>query len=131
MSVGRSGLVYGSGALRAAARGDRIMWALHRAALTSGIAPIVPAVAIADGFRTEARGDRLNDLLDGSEVESMSEVAAQRAGELASKVPTTDIVAATVADTAARHNCAVVASRQNALSGAASLLGHKLVLYAV
>jgi len=35
------------------------------------------------------------------------------------------------AETAARRNCAVVASRQNALRATASLLGHELVLYSV
>jgi hypothetical protein len=52
-------------------------------------------------------------------------------GELAVKASTTDLIAASVADTAARRNCAVVAARQNALSNASGLLGHKLVLHAV
>jgi hypothetical protein len=51
----REGLVYGLGALHAAARGDRMMWALHRAALANGIVPLVPAVTVAEGYRTEAR----------------------------------------------------------------------------
>src|SRR5216684_2008371 len=49
----------------AAARGDRMMWALHRAALSNGIVPVIPAVAVAEGFRTEARSDRITELLDG------------------------------------------------------------------
>jgi hypothetical protein len=131
MAVTRAGLVYGVGALRAAARGDRILWALHRAALTNGIVPIVPAAAIAEGFRTEARSDRIADLLDGSEVEALSDDEARRTGELAAKASTTDLVAATVAEVAARRNCAVVANRQAALTTAANLLGHKLVLHAL
>ena len=39
--------MYGVGALHAAARGDRMMWALHRAALSNGIVPVIPAVAVA------------------------------------------------------------------------------------
>jgi hypothetical protein len=131
MAVTRAGLVYGVGAMRAAARGDRTFWALHRAALTHGIVPVVPVSVIAEGFRTEARGDRLQDMLDGSEIEVMDSNGARRVGELAVKASTTDLVAACVAETAARRNCAVVASRQNALNNASGLLGHKVVLHAV
>jgi hypothetical protein len=129
MASTRSGLVYGVGALRAAARGDRAFWAVHRAALSHGIVPIVPAPVIAEGFRTEARGDRIQALLDGAEVEAMGASQARRVGELAVKAATTDLVAASVAETAARRNCAVIAARQNALVSAAWLLGHKLVLH--
>jgi hypothetical protein len=131
MAVTRAGLVYGVGAMRAAARGDRAFWALHRAALAHGIVPVVPVSVIAEGFRTEARGDRLQDMLDGSEIEVMDADGARRVGELAVKASTTDLVAACVAETAARRNCAVVASRQNALNNASGLLGHKVVLHAV
>lgn len=127
----RSGLVYGVGALRAAARGDRMFWAVHRAALAHGIVPVVPVSVIAEGFRTEARADRLEDLLDGTEVEVMVPEQARRVGELAVKASTTDLVAASVAETAARRNCAVIAARQNALATAARLLGHKLVLHSL
>ncbi len=131
MAVTRAGLVYGVGALRAAARGDRTFWALHRAALAHGIVPVVPVSVIAEGFRTEARGDRIQDMLDGSEIEVLDSEGARRVGELAVKASTSDLVAASVAETAARRNCAVVASRQNALTNASGLLGHKVVLHAV
>jgi hypothetical protein len=127
----RSGLVYGVGALRAAARGDRMFWAVHRAALAHGIVPVVPVSVIAEGFRTEARADRLQDLLDGTEVEVMVPEQARRVGELAVKASTADLLAASVAETAARRNCAVIAARQNALATAARLLGHKLVLHSL
>ncbi len=127
----RQGLVYGVGALRAAARGDRIVWALHRAALANGLVPVVPVEAIAEGFRTEARGDRLDALLAGVEVEELSDERARRSGELAARAGTTDLVAVGVAETAERRHSAVVASRQAALRNAAALLGHELVLYAV
>ena len=131
MADTRSGLVYGVGALRAAARGDRMFWAVHRAALVHGIVPVVPVSVIAEGFRTEARADRIQDLLDGAEIEVMGPEQARRIGELAVKASTTDLLAANVAETAARRNCAVVASRQTALATAARLLGHKLVLHSI
>ena len=131
MAVARAGLVYGVGAVRAAARGDRAFWAVHRAALAHGIVPVVPVAVIAEGFRTEARADRIEGLLQGSEIQVMGPEEARRVGELAVRAATTDLVAASVAETAARRNCAVIAARQNALSSAAGLLGHKLVLHAI
>ena len=64
-------------------------------------------------------------------MEVLSGEEARRAGELAARADTTDLVAVEVAEAADRRNCAVVASRQTALRGAAGLLGHDLVLYAV
>lgn len=130
-STTRAGLVYGVGALRATARGDRILWALHRAALSNGIVPRVPAPAVAEGFRTEGRGDRLEWLLAGTDVEDLTQEAARRVGEVAARAATADLVAAAVAEVAARRNCAVVATRQNALRATSGLLGHELVLYGV
>ena len=85
------------GALRAAARGDRIVWAVHRAALANGIVPVVPVAAIAEAFRTEARGDRLEALLSGAEVEDLDDEGARRAGELAARADTADLVAVAIA----------------------------------
>ena len=86
------------GALRAAARGDRIVWAVHRAALANGIVPVVPVAAIAEAFRTEARGDRLEALLAGAEVEDARRRGGRRVpGELAARADTADLVAVAAA----------------------------------
>jgi hypothetical protein len=127
----REGLVYGLGALHAAARGDRMMWALHRAALSNGIVPVIPAVAVAEGYRTEARSDRIGELLAGTEVEPFAGEAARRAGEIAARCDTSDLAVIAVVELAERRNCAVVTQRQAVLRTAATLLGHELVLYAV
>ncbi len=127
----REGLVYGVGALRAAAHGDRMMWALHRAALTYGIVPVVTVGAVADAYRTEPRGDRLDALLAGAEVEALGREGAQRTGELAARASTADLVAVSTAEAAARRNAAVVNARQTALRAASDVLGHELVQYAV
>jgi hypothetical protein len=119
------------GALHAAARNDRMMWALHRAALSNGIVPVIPAVAVAEAYRTEARGDRIAELLDGTEVEPFNSEAARRSGELAARCDTTELATIAVIELADRRNCAVVAQRQAVLRNAAALLGHELVLYAV
>jgi hypothetical protein len=127
----REGLVYGVGALHAAARGDRMMWALHRAALSNGIVPVIPAVAVAEGYRTEARGDRLAELLGGTDIEPFEGEAARRSGELAARCDTSEMSVIAVVELADRRNYAVVTQRQAVLRNAASLLGHDLVLYAV
>ncbi len=127
----RAGLVYGTGALRSAGRGDRMMWSIHRAALANGIVPVVPALVVSEGYRTATRTDRLDALLAGCEVEPLSAPAARREGELAARADTSDLVAAAVVEAAARRNCAVVATRQAALRAVAAQLGHELVIYAV
>jgi hypothetical protein len=131
MTSRREGLAYGVGALHAAARGDRMMWALHRAALSNGIVPVIPAVAVAEGYRTEARSDRIAELLAGTEIEPFGGEAARRSGELAAHCDSTEMAAIAVIELADRRNCAVVAQRQAVLRNAAGLLGHELVLYAV
>lgn len=127
----REGLAYGLGALHAAARGDRMMWALHRAALSNGIVPVIPAVAVAEGYRAEARSDRIGELLAGTEVEPYTGDVARRSGEIAARCDTSDLAAVALVELAERRNCAVVAQRQAVLRTAASLLGHALVLYVV
>jgi hypothetical protein len=127
----RDGIVYGVGALRAAARGDRVLWALQHAALFYGIVPVTTVGAVAEASRTEARGDRLDAFLAGVEVEPLSGETARRIGELAGRAVTADLVAVSTVELAARRNAAVVNHRQAALRATAALVGHDLVLYAV
>jgi hypothetical protein len=108
-----------------------MMWSLHRAALSNGIVPIVPAVTVAEGFRTEARSDRLAELLAGTEVEAFIGDVARRAGEVAARCDTSDLGVVAVVELAERRNCAIVAQRQAVMRTAAGLLGHQLVLYTV
>ncbi len=107
------------------------MWSLHRAALSNGIVPFIPAVAVAEGYRTEGRSDRVSELLAGTEVEPFSGETARRAGEIAARCDTSDLAAVAVVELAERRNCAVVSQRQPVLRAAATMLGHELVLYAV
>lgn len=131
MTGRRDGLVYGVGALRAAAQGDRIVWALHRAALTYGFVPLATVGAVADAYRTEGRADRLDAFLSGAEVEPLAREAAQRTGELAARIGSSDLVAVSTAEAAVRRNAAVVNARQAALRSASEVLGHELVQYVV
>ena len=50
-----TGVTYDSGALIAAERGERLMWARHRALLLRRVVPTVPAPVIAQCWRGAAR----------------------------------------------------------------------------
>ena len=93
--------------------------------------PVNPADAVAEGYRAEARSDRIGELLAGTEVEPYTGEVARRSGEIAARCDSSDLAAVAVVELAERRNCAVVAQRQAVLRSAASLLGHELVLYVV
>ena len=104
-----AGLVYDSGALVAADRDERRMWALHSRALQRGVRPIVPAGCVVEVWR--AKQPNLARLLEGCEIEDLGTVAAKRSGQMRRGVSTAvGPIDATVAETAVRRVCAVVTS---------------------
>ena len=104
---------------------------LHRAAISNGIVPVIPAVTVAEGYRTQACSDRIGELLAGTEVEPFSGRGRSPFGRDRGQVATpSDLSVVAVVEVAERRNYAVVAQRQAVLRTAASLLGHELVLYA-
>ena len=104
-----AGLVYDSGALIAADRGERRIWALHNRALQRGVRPIVPAGCVVEVWRE--RQPNLARLLEGCEIEELGTVAAKRSGQLRKGVSTAvGPIDATVAESAVRRLCAVVTS---------------------
>nr|MDQ3612430.1 twitching motility protein PilT [Actinomycetota bacterium] len=72
-------LTYDTGALIAAARGDRRMWALHRRMLERGRPPTVPAAALVEAWRGEVDMARA---LEGCVIEPLDEANARAAGRL-------------------------------------------------
>jgi len=64
------GVTYDTGALVAADRGERRIWARHKALLALREVPTVPAPVVAQGWRGESRQARLARLLVGCEVEA-------------------------------------------------------------
>ena len=79
-----TGLTYDTGALIAAERSDRRMWALHRRALERGAAPVVPAPVLVEGWRGSVQTARL---LQGCQVEDLDQPAARAAGCSSVPVP--------------------------------------------
>lgn len=127
----RSGLVYGTAALGAAAKNDRLLWALHRAALVRGLVPVVPALAVAEAMRTAEARDALMDLLTGTDVESLDVDRAERLGALAASTGTDNLAMVAVVEGASRLNHAAVTGRSPRLADLATQLDHQLILHAI
>ncbi|MEJ7799736.1 MAG: hypothetical protein WKF60_04405, partial [Ilumatobacter sp.] len=104
-----TGLTYDTGALIAAERDDRLMWALHRAAIGRGLPPTVPAGVLAEAWRGGPQ-HRLSRLLKGCKVEELGEKQARQVGGLIARSGLDDTVDVAVAEGAIRRNDAVVTS---------------------
>ncbi len=100
-------VVYDAGALIAAEKNDRRMWAEHRVRLEAGLVPLVPATVVAQVSRSQ-RQVQLRRLLAGSVVVPLIEAAAHRAGTLLAASRTTDVVDATVAELALDREADIV-----------------------
>src|SRR5438093_8264926 len=105
-----SGVTYDTGALVAAERNDRRMWALHAGFLAEEVVPTVPAPVLAEAWRGGARQASLARLLALCEVEPLSEHQARQVGTLANRADHHDVVDLTVVEGALRRDDAVVTS---------------------
>jgi predicted nucleic acid-binding protein len=104
------GVVYDTGALIAAERNDRRMWALHARAIQRGVLPVVPAGCIVEAWRGR-RQISLSRFLDGCEVEPLAAEPAKRAGVLRRTLAdATGPIDATVVESAVRRGAAIVTS---------------------
>lgn len=120
------GVTYDAGALVAADRGERRMWARHRALLVARNVPTVPAPVVAQAWRGGRRQALLAGLLRGCDVEALDDPQAHSVGALAAKAGTTDIVDACVAEGALRRRDLVVSSDPDDLEAIASAVGRRL-----
>ncbi len=102
-------VVYDAGALIAADRNARQVWADHRVRLEAGIIPVVPAPVVAQASRSPAQV-QLRRLLRGCDVVALTEHAAHAAGHLLGQAGTSDIADAAVALAAADRHADVVTS---------------------
>jgi hypothetical protein len=104
------GVTYDTGALLAAERSDRRMWALHAGFLAEEVVPTVPAPVLAQAWRDGAKQASLSRLLALCEVEAMSEAQARAVGCLAGQSRHDDVVDLTVVEGALRRQDAIVTS---------------------
>lgn len=100
-------IVYDTGALVAAERGNRRMWALHDAALREGVSPVVPAGVLAQAWRGGPQAN-LSRLLAGCTVMPLDESLARAAGTLCATADSSDVVDASVVVVARLAGAAII-----------------------
>ena len=103
------GITYDAGALIAAERNDRRLWALHRRALERGLVPIVPAGVLGQGWRGGPQA-QMARLLTGCRIEHLDGARARSAGAACAAAGSSDIVDASVVAGAAARSDLVVTS---------------------
>ena len=121
-----TGVTYDSGALIAAERGERPMWAHHRALLLRRVVPTVPAPVVAQCWRGTPRQAQLARLLAGCEVEALDDTRARVAGTLAGRARTTDVVDACVVEGALRRGDLIVSSGEGDLAAIAAAVSRHI-----
>jgi rRNA-processing protein FCF1 len=121
-----TGVAYDSGALIAAERGERRMWARHRALLLHRVVPVVPAPVVAQCWRGTARQAQLARLLAGCEIELLDDTRARATGTLAGRAGTTDIVDACVVEAALRRDDLVISSDDGDLRAIAAAVSCRI-----
>ena len=119
------GITYDTGALIAAERAERRMWARHRALLALREVPTVPAPVVAQSWRG-GRQALLARLLAGCDVEALDDGQARSVGSLAGRAATTDIVDVCVVEGAIRRHDLVVSSDPDDLQAIAAAVNRHL-----
>jgi hypothetical protein len=120
------GVTYDTGALVAAERNNRQMWALHAGYLAEEVIPTVPGPVLAEAWRGGPRQASLSRLLRMCDTEPMSEELARNVGVLAGKSGHDDIVDVSVVEGAVRRGDAVVTSNTTHIRMVADATGTRL-----
>src|SRR5437867_857747 len=120
------GVTYDAGALVAADRGERRMWARHRALLELRQVPTVPAPVVAQAWRGGGRQVLLARMLSGCFVESLDDPLARAVGVLATRARTPDVIDACVVEGALRRRDSVLSSDVDDLRLIAAAGGREL-----
>ena len=121
-----AGLTLDSGALIAAEKGDRRFWVLWKEALDRGAIVTVPAAVVAQVWRGDS--PVIARVLQGCEVEALSEERAKRVGRLLATSRTIDVVDASVVVGAAARRDAVVTSDRRDIDRLVGGLKQKIVI---
>jgi hypothetical protein len=120
------GITYDAGALVAADRGERRVWARHRALLSIREVPTTPAPVVAQAWRGGSRQALLARFLVGCEIESMHDEQARAVGILSGRAGATDIVDTTVVEGALRRHDTVISSDPDDLRTIAGSVNRRL-----
>jgi hypothetical protein len=103
-------IIYDAGALVAADRGERTLWAHFAAAVADRRPVVIPSPVLTQAWRGWRTQTRLAKLLRGCRVLSPEETIAKQAGVLLGLSKTTDAVDAIVVATAIALRAAIVTS---------------------
>lgn len=124
------GATYDTGALLAAERNDRRIWALHAGCLGRGALPVVPAGVLAQAWRSGPQAS-LSRLLRGCRCEGLDEQRARAVGFTCARSQSQDIVDASVVVGALARGDLVVTSDADELKRIAEPLGRSLRVHGV
>jgi predicted nucleic acid-binding protein len=120
-------VLYDTGVLIAAERGDRRVWAEHRARLERGMITIVatPVLAQVSGSQRQAE---LRRFLAGCEAAPLLEPTAHRAGALLGKSKTTDVVDAALVALAIERSADIVTSDRDDIERLVAASGARIAI---
>jgi hypothetical protein len=121
-----NGVTYDTGALIAADRNDRRLWARHAALLALKAMVTVPSPVVAEAWRGGGRQANLARLLALCQVEDLSYAQARAVGALAARADHNDIVDVTVVEGALRRGDAVVTSNPTHIAAITDAAGGRL-----
>ncbi|MGH7764196.1 MAG: twitching motility protein PilT [Candidatus Dormibacteraceae bacterium] len=125
-----AGVTYDTGALVAAERNERRMWALHAGFLAEEVVPMVPAPVLAEAWRGGPRQASLARLLVMCDVEPMNEPQARSVGELG-RSGHANVIDVTVVEGACRRGDAIVTSDRRDLQRIADSVRLKIIIGAI
>lgn len=120
-------VLYDTGVLIAADRGDRRVWAEHRARLERGMRTLVPATVVAQVSRSSRQAE-LRRLLAGCETVPLTEETAHRAGALLGRSKTTDVVDASLVALAVEREADIVTGDREDIERLVAASGKKLLV---
>ena len=120
------GVTYDTGALVAADRGERRMWARHGALLRLREVPTAPAAVVAQAWRGGSGQARLARFLVGCAIESLDDHHARQVGQLLAKASLADVVGGCVTEGALRRRDLVISSHPEDLRALAGAVNRRL-----
>ena len=123
-------VVYDAGALVAADRSDREVWADHRARLELGAVPAATAPVVAQVSRS-GRQAQLRRFLRGCDIVAFGSGDPHEVGALAGRSGVVDVVDVHVVLVAARHGYGIVTSDPNDLSPIVEAAPHRIPIFRV
>jgi predicted nucleic acid-binding protein len=123
-------VVYDAGALIAAERSSREVWAEHRVRLELGVIPIATAPVVAQVSRS-TRQVQLRRFLRGCEIVSFDDEDAHEVGALAGKAGVSDVVDVHVVLVARGRGYGVMTSDSDDLAPVIAASGRRIPLIRV